>query len=50
MSTGSCAGKAGRPAGAGADQVRTRRQPQDREGARIPIAPSLLATADEVIE
>ena len=43
--------EAGRPAGAGADQVRAGDQPQDREGARPrPCRRRLLARADEVIE
>ena len=33
-----------------ADEVRTGDQPQDRQGARPQVPPSLLARADEVIE
>ena len=33
-----------------ADQVRVGHQPQDRQGARLNVPPSLLARADEVIE
>ena len=40
-----------RPAGAGADQIRARDQPQDREGARHHhLADAARATADAVIE
>ena len=40
----------GRPAGAGADQVRTGDQPESRQGARHRCRRVLLARADEVIE
>ena len=33
-----------------ADQIRVRHQPQDRQGARPRLPPTLLARADEVIE
>ena len=39
-----------RPSGAGADQERAGRQPQDRQGARPRVPASVLARADEVIE
>ena len=43
--------EARRNSGGAADQVRTRHQPQDRQGARPRrAAASLLARADEVIE
>ena len=42
--------KASRPTGSGADQVRVGDQPEDREGARYRVPPTLLARADEVIE
>ena len=40
----------GRPAGAGADQVRAGDQPQDRQGPRPHGAGTVLARADEMIE
>ncbi len=40
--------EAGRPAGAGADQVRAGDQSQDRQGARAEVPATLLARADEV--
>ena len=42
--------EASRPARAGADQVRTGDQPQDRQGAWPRSAAALLARADELIE
>ena len=42
--------QAGRSAGHTVHQIRIRAQPQDRQGAGLTIPPSLLASADEVIE
>jgi putative tryptophan/tyrosine transport system substrate-binding protein len=42
--------QAHRPAGPATDQIRARRQSQDRQNARLTIPQSILAPADEVIE
>ena len=42
--------EARRPAGGTTGEVRTRHQPQDRQGPRLTIPPSLLFPADEVIQ
>ena len=42
--------EAGRSPGAVPDQIRDGREPQDRQGARSHVPPSILARADEVIE